>query len=47
MATKQRAAGKAATKAQETLEQVQRQLQNTGNAPQKRCPDRPQRPLQA
>jgi Family of unknown function (DUF6399) len=41
MATKQRAAGKAATAAQETLEQVQGQLQSAGNTPQKHSPGRP------
>jgi hypothetical protein len=40
MATKQRAAGKAVTEAQETLEQVQGQLQSAGNAPHKRSPGR-------
>jgi hypothetical protein len=41
MATKQRAAAKAASKAQEQLEHVQRQLQGTGDAPHKRGPGRP------
>jgi hypothetical protein len=43
MATKQRAAGKAATEAQERLEQVQGHLQDTGDAPEKRGPGRPAR----
>src|SRR5262249_49355300 len=41
MATKQRAAGKAATEAQARLEQVQDQLQGAGDAPAKRRPGRP------
>jgi hypothetical protein len=41
MATKQRAAGKAATEAQERLEQGQGQLQGAGDAPHKRGPGRP------
>lgn len=41
MATKQRAAGKAATEAQKRLEQVQGQLQSAGGEPQKRGPGRP------
>ena len=41
MATKQRAAAKAASEAQERLEQVQGQLQDAGDAPQKRGPGRP------
>jgi chaperonin cofactor prefoldin len=41
MATKQRAAAKAATEAQERLEQVQRQLQGAGDTPAKRGPVRP------
>ena len=41
MATKQRAAGKAATEAPETLEQVQRQRQGAGGAPENRGPGRP------
>src|SRR5712691_3996271 len=41
MATKQRAAGKAATEAQETLEQVQRQRQGAGGEPENRGPGRP------
>jgi hypothetical protein len=41
MATKQRAAGKAATEAQERLERGQGQLQGAGNAPAKRGPGRP------
>jgi Family of unknown function (DUF6399) len=41
MATKQRAAAKAASKAQEQLEHVQGQLQGTGDAPHKRGPSRP------
>src|SRR5207244_6970726 len=41
MATKQRAAGKAATEAQKKLEQVQGQLQSVGGEPQKRGPGRP------
>jgi transposase len=41
MATKQRAAAKAASEAQEQLEQVQGRLQETGNAPHKRGPGRP------
>jgi hypothetical protein len=41
MATKQRAAGKAATEAQERLEQGQGQLQGAGDVPQKRGPGRP------
>ena len=41
MATKQRAAAKAATKAQERLEQVQGQLQESANAPHKRGPGPP------
>jgi hypothetical protein len=40
MATKQRAAAKAATKAQERLEQVQGQLQGAGDAPAQRGPGR-------
>jgi hypothetical protein len=43
MATKQRAAGKAATEAQERLAQVQGHLQDTGGAPEKRGPGRPAR----
>lgn len=43
MATKQRAAGKAATEAQERLEQGQGPLQDTGGAPEKRGPGRPAR----
>jgi hypothetical protein len=43
LATKQRAAGKAATEAQERLEQVQGHLQDTGGAPEKRGPGRPAR----
>jgi hypothetical protein len=41
MATKQRAAGKAATAAHKRLEQVQGQLQSAGGEPQKRGPGRP------
>src|SRR5262245_29157313 len=41
MATKQRAAVKAATEAQEQLAQGQGQLQGTGDAPAKRGPGRP------
>src|SRR5205085_5635553 len=41
MATKQRAAAKAATEAQERLEQGQEQLQGAGDAPEKRGPGRP------
>jgi DNA-binding XRE family transcriptional regulator len=41
LATKQRAAGKAATEAQKRLEQVQGQLQSAGGEPQKRGPGRP------
>jgi hypothetical protein len=41
MATKQRAAAKTATEAQERLEQGQGQLQGAGDAPQKRGPGRP------
>jgi Family of unknown function (DUF6399) len=41
MATKQRAAGKAATEAQERLEQGHGQLQGAGDAPQQRGPGRP------
>jgi Family of unknown function (DUF6399) len=41
MATKQRAAGKAATEAQERLERGQGQLQGAGDAPAKRGPGRP------
>src|SRR5215813_3213414 len=41
MAAKQRAAAKAATEAQERLEQVQGQLQESANAPHKRGPGRP------
>jgi Family of unknown function (DUF6399) len=41
MATKQRAAAKAATEAQERLEQGQGQLQGAGAAPEKRGPGRP------
>src|SRR3989441_1370584 len=41
MATKQRAAGKAATEAPKRLEQVQGQLQSAGGAPQKHGPGRP------
>ena len=41
MATKQRAAAKAASEAQARLEQVQGQLQGADNAPQKRGPGRP------
>src|SRR5215471_1068739 len=41
MATKQRAAAKAACEAQERLEQVQGQLQESANAPHKRGPGRP------
>src|SRR5712691_11893424 len=41
MATKQRAAGKAATEAHERLEQGQGQLQGAGDAPHKRGPGRP------
>ena len=40
-ATKQRAAAKTATEAQERLEQGQRHLQGAGNAPAKRRPGRP------
>jgi hypothetical protein len=43
MATKQRAAGKAATETQERLAQVQGPLQDTGGAPEKRGPGRPAR----
>ena len=43
MATKQRAAGKAATEAQERLAQVQGHLQDPGGAPEKRGPGRPAR----
>jgi len=41
MATKQRAAAKAAAEAQERLEQGQGQLQGAGDAPEKRGPGRP------
>src|SRR5215470_4159596 len=41
LATKQRAAAKAAAEAQERLEQVQGQLQESANAPHKRGPGRP------
>src|SRR5206468_1748971 len=41
MATKQRAAAKAATEAHERLEQGQGQLQGAGAAPEKRGPGRP------
>jgi uncharacterized protein DUF6399 len=41
LATKQRAAAKAATEAQERLEHVQGQLQGAGDTPAKRGPDRP------
>jgi len=41
MATKQRAAAKAASEAQERLEQVQGQLQEAADAPHKRGPGRP------
>jgi hypothetical protein len=41
MATKQRAAGKVATEAQEMLTQVQGQLQRVGHEPQKRSAGRP------
>jgi uncharacterized protein DUF6399 len=41
MATKQRAAAKAACEAQERLEQVQGQLQESADAPHKRGPGRP------
>jgi transposase len=41
MATKQRAAAKAATEAQERREQGQGQLQGAGDAPEKRGPGRP------
>src|SRR5215470_5632122 len=41
MATKQRAAAKAASKAQERLEQVQGQLQESAHAPHKRGPGHP------
>ena len=41
MATKQRAAAKAASEAQERVEQVQGQLQGAGDAPHKRGPGRP------
>src|SRR5712691_8847122 len=41
MATKQRAAAKAATEAQERLEQGQGQRQGAGDAPEKRGPGRP------
>jgi hypothetical protein len=41
MATKQRAASKAASEAQERLEQGQGHLQSTGDAPEKRAPGRP------
>jgi hypothetical protein len=41
MATKQRAAAKAATEAQARLEQGQGQLQGAGDAPEKRRPGRP------
>jgi len=41
MATKQRAAAKTATEAQERREQVQGQLQGAGNAPENRGPGRP------
>ncbi len=43
MATKQRAAGKAATEAQERLAQVPGHLQDTGGTPEKRGPGRPAR----
>jgi hypothetical protein len=41
MATKQRAAAKAASEAQERREQVQGRLQDAGDAPEKRDPGRP------
>jgi len=41
MATKERAAHKAVTEAQEQLERLQTDPQNTGDAPEKRCPGRP------
>jgi hypothetical protein len=41
LATKQRAAAKAASEAQQRLEQVQGQLQEAGEAPHKRGPGRP------
>lgn len=41
MAIKQRAAAKAASKAQEQLEQAQGRLQDAGDAPEKRGPGRP------
>jgi hypothetical protein len=41
MATKQRAAAKVATEAQERLEHGQEQLQGAGNVPEKRGPGRP------
>src|SRR4029453_8238441 len=46
MATKQRAAAKAATEAQERLKQGQEQLQGAGDAPEKRGPGRPPKPPQ-
>jgi hypothetical protein len=45
MATKQRAAGKAATEAQETLEQVQKQRQGAGGEPENCGPGRPPKAL--
>jgi hypothetical protein len=41
MATKERAAHKAVTEAQEQLERLQTDPQNTGDEPEKRCPGRP------
>jgi hypothetical protein len=41
MATKERAAHKAATEAQEQLERLQTDPQNAGDEPEKRCPGRP------
>jgi hypothetical protein len=43
VATKQRAAAKAASEAQERIEHMQEQLQGVGNAPHKRGPGRPPR----
>jgi hypothetical protein len=45
MAAKQRAAGKAATEAQERLTQVQERLQDTGGAPEKHGTGRPARAI--
>src|SRR5262249_26087287 len=45
MATKERAAHKAVTEAQEQLERLQTDPQNAGDEPEKRCPGRPPKDL--